>query len=1204
MQRKIAGCVSLCLVFAATATQAQQGPEQHWVQQTTALSQSVSLDALPRIEEIKPLEAWMDAYQVLADLRWLTNDPGLHPVVRAHLQQHLAVHLMHHHDPAGADEHITQAGFLTRWSTQENPTKQSTWTDLSGMDHAGYVHLDPTQSGTLYLRTRLHADAAQETLLMLGVEGHYQAWLNGHAIAKQDTNTGAHIDRHAWKMRLTPGDNDLILKITTTPHHDNGLYARLVDHAYRPLVLQQTPGQGPPPTFTNRKTKPGLDPVHKLLDAQNKQWNKFNKPTNAPVELIQDTLRTCTMAKRYGLPKEQWAPLAARALNSANASLRQTEETSSETLKPHGSTLLHAYQLGIKAWSPQRIADMGLQASPKDPWVQWTYAATLLQSPNAIDLPKALQILHTLEQRPQAFWPATVLRARLDTSMGLPHSAQGKMKHLAQKHPFVPAIWTQAAQNQQHTHAPQDELTTRLHSLRFRATNGQARGRAIALLRQTGRFHQALELVNEGLRLAPEAQGLSKLKADILIDLDETEEATSHLKILHQQHPTDLSVLRTLAALARRQNDLTSWQHYQQAAFALQPAAEQQARRDHTRHKPNQPELALLLPSNDPRLVSTLAWNVAPQAPVVILAQQQLVRLHPDGSTTTHHQKVLVAKNKRGAKIIAKHRIAYKEKTESIQDIKVRHQRQGQRLSTSPTRSDFHPQQGQEDMVRDLSLTTLTIPGVQSGDLIELRWTVERKASPDQPPFAEMHYLQGSWPVRFARFALYTPENTPMEASWHPHQTTGMLVRKRTAPGQPLVLEAQNIPALHPEEDRPGRVDISAHLHVSAVKDWDELASWYNNFVAPQLVTDEALRTQVDQIIEGATTDAQKAKRIHNWVARQTRYLALELGIHSYLPYPVTQTLQRGFGDCKDQASLLKVMLEHAGLPTNLVLVRTQRLGTHMPKTASLRAFDHVIAYIPSLDLFIDATSPHLGGGLMPVKLQDAPALILSDQGGTLRRLPAGQASDNTLHRNLELDLRRPDKIKIQGKLRASGQFAAAWRHALPKDQNQTRALHSALLPEIGPITLQEHETVGMEELSSDIKIRWSGQTSGLFHKQGHKQWVLPLVKRVNLVDGWAASPTRRHDKTLDYPFSQHHATTWRLSKGWKLAHGQARVTKGQSDFGAWRVEQVLRGDTLEVTTHWTLTKRYISAQEYSAFRAFLINMERGLNAPLWLEAP
>ena len=66
---------------------------------------------------------------------------------------------------------------------------------------------------------------------------------------------------------------------------------------------------------------------------------------------------------------------------------------------------------------------------------------------------------------------------------------------------------------------------------------------------------------------------------------------------------------------------------------------------------------------------------------------------------------------------------------------------------------------------------------------------------------------------------------------------------------------------------------------------------------------------------------------------RSTHYVALEFGIYSYKPYPVTQIYARRFGDCKDKASLMIALLRAAGIEAEIALVRTRSLGDVAART-------------------------------------------------------------------------------------------------------------------------------------------------------------------------------------------------------------------------------------------------------------------------------
>src|SRR5690606_35630556 len=93
-----------------------------------------------------------------------------------------------------------------------------------------------------------------------------------------------------------------------------------------------------------------------------------------------------------------------------------------------------------------------------------------------------------------------------------------------------------------------------------------------------------------------------------------------------------------------------------------------------------------------------------------------------------------------------------------------------------------------------------------------------------------------------------------------------------------------------------------------------------------------------------------RVRAVYGWVVENTRYVGLEFGIHSFKPYKVDQVVRRGFGDCKDKASLIWSMLKVLGIDSKMVLLRMRHLGAIGERPASLAIFNHAIVYVPALD--------------------------------------------------------------------------------------------------------------------------------------------------------------------------------------------------------------------------------------------------------------
>ena len=126
-------------------------------------------------------------------------------------------------------------------------------------------------------------------------------------------------------------------------------------------------------------------------------------------------------------------------------------------------------------------------------------------------------------------------------------------------------------------------------------------------------------------------------------------------------------------------------------------------------------------------------------------------------------------------------------------------------------------------------------------------------------------------------------------------------------------------------------------MHVSTYKTWDEVGPWYWGLVKDQLTPDDEVRRRVAEITKGLTDDAAKVRAIYDYVVQRTRYVALEFGIHGFKPHRCAQIFARGWGDCKDKATLIVTMLKELGIPATIVLVRTGCAATSRPSRRASR---------------------------------------------------------------------------------------------------------------------------------------------------------------------------------------------------------------------------------------------------------------------------
>jgi hypothetical protein len=220
---------------------------------------------------------------------------------------------------------------------------------------------------------------------------------------------------------------------------------------------------------------------------------------------------------------------------------------------------------------------------------------------------------------------------------------------------------------------------------------------------------------------------------------------------------------------------------------------------------------------------------------------------------------------------------------------------------------------------------------------------------------------------------------------------------------------------------------------------------------------------------EPAAAAARRARleRILDFVRREVRYVAVEVGVGGFRPAPPHETLARRWGDCKAKVTLLLDMLEEAGIEAYPALVLADRDGRIDPRFPAPGWFNHMIAALPVDGLAVDADDPVAGGYLFvdptqerggagwlhPVD-QDQMALVLRGDRTVLVATPLRPRLE-AFHLTVDLEV-RPDG-SAAGKLRLElrGGAAAAETEELAGERpdhtaTRTHRLITAWLPGAG----------------------------------------------------------------------------------------------------------------------------------------------------------
>lgn len=204
---------------------------------------------------------------------------------------------------------------------------------------------------------------------------------------------------------------------------------------------------------------------------------------------------------------------------------------------------------------------------------------------------------------------------------------------------------------------------------------------------------------------------------------------------------------------------------------------------------------------------------------------------------------------------------------------------------------------------------------------------------------------------------------------------------------------------------RQPRAPLTLHFAWGDARSWSELGGLYDDLLARAPMASTVIEERARAILAGSLDAARhRVDLLLDFVRRDIRSIAVELGEGWYLPAPPSTVLARGWGDCKDKALLLSRLLETAGVEAYPALIDSGTSTSFDPAFPRLSAFDHVIVAVAerSLDggrderwLFLDPTLPPSDGRALDPRLVGRYVLVVRGSGrSSLERVGGRGASD------------------------------------------------------------------------------------------------------------------------------------------------------------------------------------------------------------------
>ncbi|MGZ5957070.1 MAG: DUF3857 domain-containing protein [Myxococcaceae bacterium] len=1070
------------------------------------------------------------------------------------------------------DASLPAKGHLARWRKAADRSLDG------GVDLGAMVR--PSRGVVAYILALVDEPAARRTVLSLGTSGAFRLWVNGEKAASSDAYHPARPDQERLSVQLRAGVNRILLKVCHEDSGPLGAYLRDEDARAKLLTPAKLPSlpAGPAPAVHRLPT---LATAIEAAVAQH--------PDDG--QLRGDYARVLEATQAFDTREHSDAVNAERA--AADAGRSGTADARLELL---------AARLQQDENLRRRHLEAAIAAAPEllEPRLMLARAELTQGHPERV-----LTQLQPLVQRWRAFVPAQVLLARAEDDLGDSVSATERIEALP------PSTWRVPDAARERVRAARrldrsDEAIQRLRALLdARPGDGSSLSLLAEMLADHGDVGGAVEALRKALRLSPTSNDVRLRLAELLASNGRLEEGLAVFSAAEALCPDDADVAerkgRALLYAGRKELALEALER----SLMLRP--QNPGLRDAVRALRGSETQTASADAIDVRPLVAEADSYAEDA--VTLADVTRVRVQQSGLSSRFHQLAVKVYTRRGADAFRTFPITYSPSREEVRILRARITKPDGSLVESFGDSNRSLNEPWAGMYYDAQAKVLSFPGLAPGDVLELQYRVEDTASDNllSDYWGDLAYVQGVAPKLRWEYVVDMPAGRTLY--WN-EKTLGPGVSARREPsadGRVVYrFEAKRVSRVTPEPGMPGWSEVAATLHVSTYKTWEDVGRYYWNLIRDQLVPDDSIRRAAEAALKGVDRKDTRAvvRALYEYVVKNTRYVALEFGIHGYKPYRVDRVLARRFGDCKDKASLLHALLEVSGVDSRIVLLRMRQLGAIPAEPASLAVFNHAIVYVPALDWYLDGTAEFHGATELPIPDRRASVLIVEPGGKSRFTLtPEARPEDNVTDVQLDLALLAGGAAEVKGESRVRGSAAPEYRRSYQSAATRRTTFEQGWAQTFPGLSVDKVSISDPNRLDQDVALDYELSIPRYAEVGGDTLRFLPFGSRRGYVETYAGLAERRGDLVLDGPSVSRFTFRYRLPPGWSVDALPPDVTT-ENGFGRLHVAYAVEQGVLVCRGELIFTRDRISAGEYPAFRAFVAQVDQTFARKVLVRGP
>lgn len=238
----------------------------------------------------------------------------------------------------------------------------------------------------------------------------------------------------------------------------------------------------------------------------------------------------------------------------------------------------------------------------------------------------------------------------------------------------------------------------------------------------------------------------------------------------------------------------------------------------------------------------------------------------------------------------------------------------------------------------------ILLSDVRKGDIVDYSYTIQGNNPVFGGSFSLSHFLNWGVPLEHSFIRIIWQKSRKLH--YKVYNSSLEIEESLASGGIEYIIQEKRIDALNVENSIPNWIEPYAYVRFSEVNTWEDVVNWGLPLFNKQMISNEAIKTEVKSIITNESSKAKQIALILNFVQTEVRYLGIEFGENSHRPSAASETLDRLYGDCKDKVVLFNTLLKEIGIKSYPALVNTETGNDLINQLPRYTAFDHVIAAV------------------------------------------------------------------------------------------------------------------------------------------------------------------------------------------------------------------------------------------------------------------